>query len=136
MPIEQLRRFLCTFAKFTQHTIIWQLDIRKENLEPALLKALNTTVVPAHIHIVPWIPLKTLVRDPRVILMITHGGLQTCIEAINGGVPILSLAIQGDQSYNAQRFVEKGVGEFIQGSKFTEEKLMEKMSKMIRENRR
>jgi hypothetical protein len=136
IPIEQLQRFFSVFAQFPQYNFIWQFDSPKEYYEAPVLKSLNISSLPKHIHIFSWLPLRTLLTDPRVVLLISHGGIRTCVEAMNSGVPMLGLAIQGDQMYNLRRFVERGVGEFVAVTRMTESNLLEKLSKMLSENQR
>jgi UDP:flavonoid glycosyltransferase YjiC (YdhE family) len=128
---------LRVFSKFSQHTIIWQLDISKENLEKGSRAAFNTTILPDNIEIFAWIPsFKKLLTDPRVLLLISHGGLTSCIEAFNQGIPVLGTAIQSDQGYNVQRLTETGLGESVHVAHWDENILFEKMSKMVKDHQK
>lgn len=136
VALHQLIRLFGAFARFPEYTIVWQLDAPKAYYEQGVKKALNSTSLPAHVHVFPWLPLKTLISDPRVVLVISQGGISTCMEAVNAAVPMLGVAIQGDQGYNMQRLREKGVGEYLQVTKLSERTLAEKMGLMLRENER
>lgn len=136
IPIDKLKILFSAFAKFPQFTIVWQLDAPRDYFEPAILKSFNWKILPAHIHIFTWVPLRTLLTDPRVDLLVSHGGVTTRSEASNAAVPVLGIALQADQGYNLQRLVEKGVGEFVRISKLNEQNFYEKLSKMIRDNKK
>jgi glucuronosyltransferase len=124
---------LRVFTKFDQHTIIWQLDASKEYLVNATIVALKKPTLPDHIHVFHWLPsLKSLMADSRVKLLVTHGGFTSSIEAFNMGIPVMCTAIHSDQAYNAQRFAEKGLGEYVRVSQWNEKILFGKMAKILK----
>lgn len=130
IPIIQLERLVRTFAAFPSQTFVWQSDLIGDEFKNRLLTPANLSL-PSNIHMFPWIPMKRLLRDSSVVLSINHGGISTCFEALHHGVPILGIALQGDQGYNLRRFVEKGVAEMLAVSDLTVERLHEKLSVMI-----
>lgn len=60
---------------------------------------------------VDYAPQLALVR--RATLVITHGGLNTVLECLRAGVPMIALPITNDQPGVAARMRQIGVGEFI-----------------------
>src|SRR5580658_8714154 len=60
-------------------------------------------------------------------LCITHAGLNTALEALTQGVPMVALPIGYDQPGVAARIVYHGVGESLEIEKLTGEQLLEAM---------
>jgi MGT family glycosyltransferase len=69
---------------------------------------------PGHPLIVPYAPQRELLS--RAALSITHAGLNTTLEALHAGVPLLALPIAGDQLGVAARLQYHGAG-VVLGSK-------------------
>jgi len=130
IPPIQLQRLISTFAKFPSYTFVWQLDVTRDYFTRMVLEAIDMRM-PTNVHLFSWIPLRKLLADRNVILLINHGGVSTCSEALHNGVPVLGIALQGDQGYNLQRIVDKGLGEMLSVSELTDQNLYEKLSTMI-----
>lgn len=110
IPVAKLQAFVKAFAFFPHHIFVWQLDVSVETFENNVLRPINMTM-PSHVRLHRWIPMKQLLRDPKVVLVITHGGATTCLEAAYSGTPILGVAIHSDQYHNTQRFAQRSLGE-------------------------
>jgi zeaxanthin glucosyltransferase len=76
----------------------------------------NTLVV----HTAPQIPLLK-----RATLCITHSGLNTTLEALAQGVPMVAIPIAYDQPGVAARIARHGVGEFMEVHNLTVEGLLQ-----------
>lgn len=68
--------------------------------------------LPANVFIVPAAPQLALLK--RASLCVTHAGLNTVLEALSEGVPLVALPIGYDQPGVASRIVYHGVGEFME----------------------
>lgn len=71
--------------------------------------------------VVGYAPQRALLR--RASLVITHGGLNTTLEALSAGVPIIALPIANDQPGVAARILALGVGSFLPISMLTAPRL-------------
>lgn len=60
---------------------------------------------------VNYAPQRALLK--RSSLVITHGGLNTVLEALSAGVPLVAIPITNDQPGNAMRVVHLGVGRAV-----------------------
>jgi 2-hydroxyacylsphingosine 1-beta-galactosyltransferase len=60
--------------------------------------------------LMPWIPQNDLLADARVRLFVTHGGLNSVVEAVYHGKPLVVLPVSLDQPANAAVVAAKGYG--------------------------
>jgi zeaxanthin glucosyltransferase len=67
----------------------------------------------------------------RASLCITHAGLNTALEALAQGVPMVAIPIGYDQPGVAARIAHHGVGEFVEIGNLTTRHLSELMAKVI-----
>ena len=67
--------------------------------------------LPGEPIVVDYAPQRALLR--RAKLVITHGGLNTALESLSEGVPMVALPITNDQPGVAARIKRLGAGEFI-----------------------
>ena len=69
----------------------------------------------------------------RAPLCITHAGLNTVLEALAQGVPIVAVPIGFDQPGVAARVAYHGVGEFVEIGELTPERLS-RLIRRVRQN--
>jgi zeaxanthin glucosyltransferase len=79
--------------------------------------------IPSNTIVVPIAPQIELLK--RAALCITHAGLNTALEALAEGVPIVAIPIGYDQPGVAARIAYHGVGEFVEVSNLTARHLSE-----------
>ncbi|XP_041982969.1 UDP-glucosyltransferase 2-like [Aricia agestis] len=96
MPERLKRETIQMFGQLNQ-TVIWKIDENIPNL-------------PKNVHLISWAPQQSILAHPNCVLFITHGGLLSIIEAINYGIPLISMPFFADQYINSDRLVEKGFG--------------------------
>ena len=75
------------------------------------------SALPGSPIVVPYAPQLELLS--RASLCISHGGLNTIMEALSFGVPLLVVPITNDQPANARRVQWSGAGEYIRLSKLS-----------------
>ena len=80
-------------------------------------RAQSLTKLPANAIVADYAPQRELLK--RASLAITHGGLNSVMEALAAGVPLLAIPITGDQFGVAARIAYTGVGEVVPGAKCT-----------------
>lgn len=130
IPIDRLRCLVMTFSKFPSFTFIWQLDLARSRFDEAVLAPVKMAM-PGNVRLFPWVPLERLLGDPRVVLSINHGGISTLSEAAHHGVPVLGVALQGDQGFNLKRVVDRGFGEMLPASGLTEDTFRDTLDAML-----
>jgi UDP:flavonoid glycosyltransferase YjiC (YdhE family) len=65
------------------------------------------------------------------VLCITHAGLNTVLESLTNGIPLVALPVTNDQPGVAIRIAAKGVGEFISASHLSVDVLVDTVSKVL-----
>ena len=98
-------------------------NVNPEDLGPV---PSNTLVV----HIAPQIELLK-----RAALCITHAGLNTALESLGQGIPMVAIPIAYDQPGVAARIAHHGVGEFIELDQLTTERLGGLIEKVLQDPR-
>jgi zeaxanthin glucosyltransferase len=69
----------------------------------------------------------------RAALCITHAGLNTVLESLANGVPMVAIPIAYDQPGTAARIAHHGTGEFIELDELTTKRLRELVGKVLRD---
>jgi zeaxanthin glucosyltransferase len=96
-------------------------------MSPAMLPTLAGTPL-----VVSYAPQLELLK--RAALTITHAGLNTALESLTYGVPMVAIPIANDQPGVAARIVWSGTGEMIPASDLTTAKLRSMICKVITED--
>ncbi|XP_054439992.1 UDP-glucuronosyltransferase 3A1-like isoform X2 [Pteronotus mesoamericanus] len=89
----------------------------------------------ANVKIVDWLPQNDLLAHPSIRLFVTHGGLNSVMESIQHGVPMVAIPLFIDQPGNVIRVVAKNLGVSILVEKLTAETLALKMKHVIGDKR-
>jgi len=84
--------------------------------------------IPTNTIVVPVAPQIELLK--RATLCITHAGLNTTLEALAQGVPLVAIPIGYDQPGIANRISYHGVGEFVDIGDLTARRLSELIAKV------
>ncbi|MEM7762284.1 MAG: nucleotide disphospho-sugar-binding domain-containing protein, partial [Cyanobacteria bacterium P01_A01_bin.40] len=71
---------------------------------------------------------------PQVALTITHGGMNTTLECLTFGVPMVAIPIANDQPGIASRIAWSGVGEMIPLKKLNTENLQQAIKQVLTED--
>nr|CAH7757437.1 unnamed protein product [Callosobruchus chinensis] len=66
-----------------------------------------------NVKFIKWSPQQDILRHPSVKLFITQGGLQSLEEAIYNAIPVVVLPCFGDQTSNARKIEDRGVGKVV-----------------------
>jgi MGT family glycosyltransferase len=111
--VHVYRSILEAVGRFPETQVV--LSVGK-NIDPADLRP-----IPSNVIIVSTAPQIELLK--RASLCITHAGLNTVLEALAQGVPIVAIPIAFDQPGVAARVAYHGVGEFVEVGDLTAEHL-------------
>ena len=107
------RAILEAVGRFPETQVV--LSVGK-NIDPDDLRP-----IPSNVIIVSTAPQIELLK--RASLCITHAGLNTALEALAQGVPMVAIPIGFDQPGVAARIAYHGVGEFVEVGDLTAERL-------------
>jgi zeaxanthin glucosyltransferase len=86
--------------------------------------------IPPNVIVVDNAPQLELLK--RSVLCITHAGLNTALESLANGVPMMAIPISYDQPGVATRIAHHGVGEFLEVGNLTIDGLHELIQKVLR----
>lgn len=107
IPPIKLNALVKAFSKLKQN-ILWKFE--------------NSSLsgLPRNVKISKWLPQDDILAHPNVKLFISHGGLSSVMEAKYHGVPIVGIAIYGDQMANLDVLRQDGCAEYINYSDLNE----------------
>ena len=88
--------------------------------------------VPANVRIEAYVPQTAL--DNRPDLIISHGGVNTVLNALSQGIPLLCIPLGADQPDNAQRCVDAGAGLRLDRRLLTTGRLKRTIQKLLTQN--
>jgi len=117
------RAILEAAGKFPETQLV--LSVGK-NIDPDDLRP-----IPSNVIVVSTAPQIELLK--RASLCITHAGLNTALEALAQGVPIVAIPIGFDQPGVAARVAYHRVGEFVEVGDLTAERLAQLIQR-VRQN--
>jgi MGT family glycosyltransferase len=91
--------------------------------------ALPDWSLPANVSVVPYASQLEMIA--KAALVITHAGMNTVLETLSGGVPMIAIPITNDQPGVAARLVRSGAGESLPLSKLTPARLRELIERVL-----
>jgi MGT family glycosyltransferase len=94
---------------------------------------LGLTPVPANVHLTRFVSHGELL--PRCSVLVTTGGANTVLAALQAGVPLVVVPTTWDKPDNARRVVEAGVGVRLSAKKVTPERLWEAVEHVLADPR-
>jgi MGT family glycosyltransferase len=92
----------------------------------------NLGRIPSNAIVVRSAPQIELLK--RAVLCITHAGLNTVLESLAQGVPMVAIPIGYDQPGTAARIAYHGVGEFIELEELTTQRLRGLIEKVLQDS--
>ncbi|RCN31059.1 UDP-glucoronosyl and UDP-glucosyl transferase [Ancylostoma caninum] len=97
MPEDWKTAFLRAFAQFPEYEFVirYASDDLKDRLPP-------------NVHAHRWLPQADLLLHPNTKVFISHGGYNSLQESINSGVPLVTVALFGDQFKNSKIAAKHG----------------------------
>ncbi|KAM4809753.1 UDP-glucuronosyltransferase 3A1 [Rhinophrynus dorsalis] len=91
----------------------------------------NDLELAPNVKIMDWISQNDLLGHPKARLLVTHGGLNSLMEAIYHGVPVVAIPLFGDQPDNAVRIKAKHFGTFIPTDQFNSQRFASAIKQII-----
>jgi hypothetical protein len=120
LPPDIAAKFCSVFHSIPQK-VIWKLK------RSHLCKA-----DPEKVMLLDWLPQNDLLGHADVKLFVSHCGMNSVLESIYHGKPIIGFPLGLDQPYIAARLHYRGLGYHMHVSDFTEQQLVEKISDIVR----
>ncbi|XP_069602055.1 UDP-glucuronosyltransferase 3A1-like [Ranitomeya imitator] len=91
--------------------------------------------VAPNVRLVDWLSQNDLLGQPKVRLLVTHGGMNSLMEAVYHGVPVVGIPLFGDQYENLIRIKAKNMGTFIPPEEMEAESFANSMREVIENSR-
>jgi MGT family glycosyltransferase len=95
-----------------------------DKLDPASFEQ-----IPENVLLVDYAPQLELLK--RASLCITHAGLNTVLESLTNGVPLVALPVTNDQPGVAVRIRTKGMGDFLTTSELSAQRLKDLIQRVL-----
>jgi len=115
------------FSRFKNFSIVWKVN--EKNDVP------QRTLEFPHIHVVEWVPQRSLLNHPKLKLFITHGGYNSLLEACHAETPLLMLPLFWDQFGNARRAERHGLGLTLDKYHLTADGIASAMEQILSDTR-
>ncbi|MGD1941078.1 MAG: nucleotide disphospho-sugar-binding domain-containing protein [Leptolyngbyaceae cyanobacterium] len=140
-PFEQLTGQPLIYASLgtLQNRLLWLFEAIAaacQGLDAQLVMALGGGAQPESLPPLPGSPLVVgyapqLELLQKAALTITHAGLNTVLESLSNGVPLVAIPVTNDQPGVAARIAWTGTGEFILPDQLTVPKLRRKIRQVL-----
>ncbi|CAH2098378.1 unnamed protein product [Euphydryas editha] len=118
LPPEKLKIFIDVFSQI-QYDVLWKWD------EDELPER------PKNVRLSKWLPQPDLLQHPKIKLFITQGGLQSTVESIRAGVPLIGVPILSDQYFNVEQYLKFNIGKRLILETLTHEELIDAIKTLI-----
>ncbi|MEN9869653.1 MAG: hypothetical protein RLZZ171_636, partial [Cyanobacteriota bacterium] len=143
-PYEQLTGQPLIYASLgtLQNQLLWIFEMIAQacaDMDAQLAIALGGGTNPAALSELPGNPIVVgyapqLELLQRATLTITHAGLNTTLESLSNGVPMVAIPITNDQPGVAARIAWTGTGEVVPLKKVTVKKLQQAIKQVLTDN--
>nr|XP_003224312.1 PREDICTED: UDP-glucuronosyltransferase 3A1 [Anolis carolinensis] len=88
-----------------------------------------------NVKLAEWLPQNDLLGHPKVQLFVTHGGLNSLMEAVYHGVPVVGIPLFGDQHDNMIRVEARSMGLSVSIDQLEADSFGSAMKQVIRHQR-
>ena len=85
--------------------------------------------IPSNVIVVDWLPAHEV--NPMADISVIHGGIGTVMTACLAGTPVVGVSMQPEQEFNIDCLVRKGFAIRIRKNRFTPEKLLNAIDKLL-----
>lgn len=120
---EIKQAFLDAFAEFPDINFIWKYEI-DDNVGDNL----------KNLYKGKWHPQPDILEHPKLLAFISHGGMNSIIEASTRGVAMLCVPIFADQVHNAYLLGKRGTAISLNKLELTKEKIVEAINEIVSNN--
>ncbi|XP_004623494.1 UDP-glucuronosyltransferase 3A1 [Octodon degus] len=128
-------------SRFQTQTVLKEMNKAFANLSQGVIWKCDHSLWPKDIKLaqnvkmVNWLPQNDLLAHPSIRLFVTHCGMNSIMETIQHGVPIVGIPVFFDQPDNMVRVEAKKFGVSLQYNMLTAETLILKIKEVIEDKR-
>uniref|UniRef100_A0A7E4WDV7 glucuronosyltransferase n=1 Tax=Panagrellus redivivus TaxID=6233 RepID=A0A7E4WDV7_PANRE len=120
MSPKMRQSFLDMFAAFPEISFIWKYENTSDTVANDLPNVFKKT----------WIPQPMVLAHPKLLAFITHGGMNSVMEAGHAGVPLLGIPLFADQDRNLKMLEYRRSAVVVEKNDITSEALISAMHKL------
>ncbi|KAI6184876.1 UDP-glucuronosyltransferase [Aphelenchoides bicaudatus] len=121
MPDNLKQAFLQSFKEFPDVTFLWKY----EDPDDPIVKNIPNLVVGS------WLPQKEIFAQDKLLAFVSHGGMNSVVEATSSGIPIIGLPLFADQYRNTLMAQSKEVGIKLEKDAVTKDIIVNVFRKII-----
>lgn len=122
----QMETLINGFQKDENARVLFSMD-----LGPQLYAKTRFITIPDTVRLERKVNRQFALKHPKTKLFVSSGDLQLIFEAMDAGVPMLLIPLQGDQFGNAQRVKELGMGLTLNANNFSENDIYVSMLRIV-----
>uniref|UniRef100_A0A914QH96 UDP-glucuronosyltransferase n=1 Tax=Panagrolaimus davidi TaxID=227884 RepID=A0A914QH96_9BILA len=109
------------FKTFPNIGFIWRQKEKQDSLSK-------------NVFLASWINQRAIISHPKVKVLITHCGLNSVVEAMNVGIPMICIPEGNDQYYNAEKLRHASLSIVYAEQPLSNEELTKSLQKILKEN--
>ncbi|CAI5455793.1 unnamed protein product [Caenorhabditis angaria] len=84
-----------------------------------------------NINLVDWVPQNAVLKHPNLKLFVSHGGMNSVLESMSYGVPMVLMPVFTDQFKNAKTVERRGAGKMISRETIKDETFYNEISNIL-----
>ena len=120
MPKEYREAFISMFKQFPDINFIWKYEDPHDMVAHSL----------PNVFKFKWIDQKSILRHPKLLAFISHGGMNSILESAYAGVPLLSIPLFGDQHRNVRMLEFRNTSIVLQKAEISRSSLIDAVRKL------
>ncbi|VDN08548.1 unnamed protein product [Thelazia callipaeda] len=122
MPNETKQALLQTFNEFSEVIFIWKYEKEEDNIAEGYPNVITAK----------WLPQTDLLAHPNLVAFLTHGGMNSIMQTLSFGKPVIVVPLFMDQLQNAALIQRSRTGILLQLSKLiVKQKLRQAIHEII-----
>uniref|UniRef100_A0A7E4W5E2 UDP-glucuronosyltransferase n=1 Tax=Panagrellus redivivus TaxID=6233 RepID=A0A7E4W5E2_PANRE len=123
-PLEQKKEMIQAFSNFSNYHFLIKVT-------PGDNHTIKFGSRFKNVEFTHWTPQTDILGHPSLKAFITHGGINSVIEAATRGVPLITVPLFFDQFRNAKMVEQRGFGVILTKSEFGEEGFTNALTKVL-----
>ncbi|VDM44884.1 unnamed protein product [Toxocara canis] len=124
MPMKMKIAFLEAFTHFPNYEFIVKIDSDDSEYSKLTTKYRN-------VHAFNWVDQINILQHPSTKAFITHSGLNSIIEALYSGTPLVCIPLFADQTYNAVIAIRKNVAVYVDTDAIATDVIVDALDKVL-----
>ncbi|KAE9556686.1 hypothetical protein FO519_000092 [Halicephalobus sp. NKZ332] len=121
MPTDFKNAFVSLFQNFPEINFIWKYEDFSDTIADHL----------PNVFKFKWIDQKSILSHPKLLAFVSHGGMNSVLEAVHSGIPLLAVPLFGDQHRNVKMLEFRNTAIVIEKSRVSPSSLSNAVGKLM-----